>query len=440
MIFLSVPSFAYASTYYVNTSGSGNTCSQSAPCDLNTGLAKPVAGDTVLVAAGIYTQTVPDITKSGTAGASITYQAVGKAIIRSVYIAGNYINFRGFTVSDPTIDWGIRTSGDHLLVENNEIYNTKQDGIWFFGSDNIFRGNYIHDILDRNSTSDTHVDCFQGWGWNWNTTNVLFENNVCINNHVGNIFNCLVTIERESAAELRDITFRNNLLVIYKPVWASFTLTDVSNITVINNTIINMGTPGNNTVAGITDVMSNMTFVNNLFINFGSSSQYQHYISDFGGTNVSIHNNAIYNTDGSAPGGSPYPGDIWLKNPLIVRFPDAYGLNGDFHLQAGSPLIGAGSNLGNSVVTDIESNPRPSSGGYTIGAYEYVSGLIPSPTPSPVPKPGDATGDGNVNAADMAKWLYGYIRNMGGLTNGDFDGNGNINGKDFLIWLNNYGK
>jgi len=42
----------------------------------------------------------------------------------------------------------------------------------------------------------------------------------------------------------------------------------------------------------------------------------------------------------------------------------------DFHLQATSPAIGAGSLL--SVVSnDFDGAPRPAAGGYTIGAYEY---------------------------------------------------------------------
>jgi len=42
----------------------------------------------------------------------------------------------------------------------------------------------------------------------------------------------------------------------------------------------------------------------------------------------------------------------------------------DFHLQAASPAIGAGSPL-SAVSNDFDGSPRPAAGGYTIGAYEY---------------------------------------------------------------------
>ena len=51
----------------------------------------------------------------------------------------------------------------------------------------------------------------------------------------------------------------------------------------------------------------------------------------------------------------------------------------DFHLQAGSPCIGAGANLGTAYNIDFDGNTRPASGGWSQGAYEYqitASGVI----------------------------------------------------------------
>ena len=45
----------------------------------------------------------------------------------------------------------------------------------------------------------------------------------------------------------------------------------------------------------------------------------------------------------------------------------------DFHLQAGSPAIDAGSSLGAPTI-DFDGNPRPRpGGGFAIGAYEFSS-------------------------------------------------------------------
>jgi hypothetical protein len=48
---------------------------------------------------------------------------------------------------------------------------------------------------------------------------------------------------------------------------------------------------------------------------------------------------------------------------------------------------------------------------------------------------GDFTGDGIVNAADLAVWRGAYGVNA----NGDADGDGDTDGRDFLLWQNNYG-
>jgi len=62
---------ALAASYYSAPSGSGSTCSQSAPCSLNSGIGKLVAGDSLYLRGGTYNGTV-NISKSGTSGSLIT--------------------------------------------------------------------------------------------------------------------------------------------------------------------------------------------------------------------------------------------------------------------------------------------------------------------------------------------------------------------------------
>lgn len=48
-------------------------------------------------------------------------------------------------------------------------------------------------------------------------------------------------------------------------------------------------------------------------------------------------------------------------------------LSGSYQPQAGSALIGAGTNLSSFFTTDFAGNPRPATGNWTIGAFEYVT-------------------------------------------------------------------
>jgi hypothetical protein len=67
-------------------------------------------------------------------------------------------------------------------------------------------------------------------------------------------------------------------------------------------------------------------------------------------------------------GGSGAPAALTATetaDPLLVA-PATF----DFHLQAGSPAIGAG--VSSSAMTDFDGNPRPQSGAQDIGAYQFV--------------------------------------------------------------------
>lgn len=329
------------------------------------------SGDIAIIQAGTY-QEEPIITSSG-----VTFQAQGKVITGAFTIYGNYNTIKGFTITDPNSDWGIWTKGgSYNLIEGNEIYHTKQDGIWFFGSHNTFRGNYLHDVLDP-SVRDAHNDCFQSWGGDYGATDILFDRNICVMNVSAiNENQQVVMLERKTAQEVRNITFTNNIFVIYHPSWSALNFwyneARVSNLTVNNNTIVNMGRSPRQTAQAITFYnVDNATVINNLFINFGNISQWPtrvatNAIGTDGSTGLTIHNNAFYNIDGVSPNDTPYPGDIWMQDPRLVNLSDL-----DFHLQSNSPLVDTGYNLGNLVPNDFGGLPRPQGVRYDIGAYEF---------------------------------------------------------------------
>jgi Right handed beta helix region len=87
-------------------------------------------------------------------------------------------------------------------------------------------------------------------------------------------------------------------------------------------------------------------------------------------------------------------GPGWVSDHnLIGDSPDPFVNSAafDYHLAPNSPAIHAGLNLGTlfSLVgtllnVDMDGNPRT---GWSIGAYEYTSGVTPTPTPTPKPTP-----------------------------------------------------
>ena len=175
---------------------------------------------------------------------------------------------------------GIEIHGTDHRVENNEIWDTVQchptlmayedtapdnpshlpcpdypnmggldaDGMRFFGSGHVIRGNYIHDIpygppgLNPGSGDynvNPHIDCFQTWtgGGVVPANNVLFEQNRCDNcqdqalDEVGQGF--MIRMGGGSVPP-SNITVRNNVILAYH----GMNIIDAENMVVVNNTFI----------------------------------------------------------------------------------------------------------------------------------------------------------------------------------------------------------
>src|SRR5205823_7591456 len=112
---------------------------------------------------------------------------------------------------------------------------------------------------------------------------------------------------------------------------------------------------------------------NNAIYDHGTSSS--PYIQvDSGASGVDIGFNSISKSNGQAPIGSPYPGDLWMVNPLFVNFASR-----DFHLQSTSPLINKGTTL-SAVTNDYDGVSRPQGAGYDIGGFELINQNPPTIT------------------------------------------------------------
>jgi parallel beta-helix repeat protein len=407
-------------TYYVSPDGSdGDPGTPSQPWRSVQKAADAMgAGDTCIVLAGDYPERI-QISKSGAPGSPVVFQAEG-ATVQGFDVTGDYVTVRGFVVTSSECIWqsgiyvsssyvsiennylylnpaeavyldvassdcivrnnrmqrckaGLNVAGAAHLIEGNEIWESAEchpcgldagdaDGMRVFGTGHIIRGNYIHDIhygdpgcdvANGDYIDDGHVDCFQSWDRGGPVTDTVFEQNVCI-------------VPESAGGALRGHGFmiaqgsdgvivRNNLIVAYRGAC----IEDSSNWTLVHNTFV--GDPGFTewpTGIGMSGV-SGMVIKNNIFYNVNADGD-RHVIGD---GDWSESNNLVY-LEGQTPPGEPGTDDLWNINPQL-----ADPTNGDYHLQAGSPCIDAGVDLG--VTDDLDGISRPQGDGYDIGAYEY---------------------------------------------------------------------
>jgi hypothetical protein len=381
------------------------------------------AGDTVQVTSGQYSERV-QVTKSGQERAPIHFSVSGKVSMYGFNVSGSYVVVEGFEIRDipgkdlqdraassaifcsgaddlfsnlaieatnaagiyltstsaritirsnrivSAVEAGIYVQGVDHLVESNDISHTVQthpgmmnsadaDGIRFFGTGSTFRKNYIHDITLRDSgNTSPHIDAFQTWG---PASDMVIEGNTILQMESPDQG---ITIEG-MLQPTGNIIIRNNVFMTngtaYSPAVLAGDVGPVSNIEIVNNTFVALNGPAEYAFWLFPHLTSAVVHNNALF-DYGNSKE--HYIRiDRGARNVTLGTISISKSDGNPPAGGAYPGDLWMVNPRFVNFAEH-----DFHLQAESPLIGAGAPMA-IVPTDFDGNPRPA-GRVAIGAFE----------------------------------------------------------------------
>ena len=257
---------------------------------------------------------------------------------------------------------GIEVYGTNNLIEGNDISGSIQNhpawanipswvdanGIYFFGSGHVFRGNVIHDFSYADPyNTNPNFDCFQTFANSGHlaASNVLIEGNTC---EAAVVLNS-TTYGRGFAIEgASGVVIRNNIFRAF----VGARVNNSSGIRVLNNTFL--GDLSFGSFGGSDGVIfksaSSSAVINNIFYNIAGTAENVNSASS-----ATIATNLIYRSDGATPAGPHSSTDRWMVDP---RFVDPVG---NYRLQPGSPAVDAGTSIAD-VTTDFNRIPRPQGG------------------------------------------------------------------------------
>jgi hypothetical protein len=293
------PSAPSGNAFYVSTSGSdSNPGSYQKPWrTINKAAQSLSSGQTAIVLAGTYPERI-NLSRSG-----IILKAEGKVLMRGFDVTGNSNQVIGFIISDKNSDAGLEVHGDNNLFQNNEIYHMGQDGIWFHGSGNTYRGNYIHDILDPSIGGDPHVDCFQSWTWGGPVKNTLFEGNTC--NHTRSSGSNQITMIESKNGEISNLVFRNNTFTMHDAGYTPLRVNrkdgqyPIYNLQVVNNTFKNVTGNGNEAISFVS--------VTDSEISGNTVTGFDEAVKLSSCSNVTVYNNGSTTSPTPSPTATPKP-------------------------------------------------------------------------------------------------------------------------------------
>lgn len=414
--------------FYVSTSGSDSAAGTLAAPFLTFNKAATAcnaAGDVALFMAGTYSPTSFSISNSGTAahpimfapyqGAAVTFTCTNIASGSCINLNGSYTTFMGFNIqgSGTKVTDGValfNTTGSR--VSGCTINGFYQSGVWVGTADgsNVI----INNIVSNNCQSNLNHKLGSAGGWGQGIT-FNSNSNQAIGNTVFNNWGEGIGVQSCTGCTVSFNTVYDNYSVLIYP--------DASNNLVINNNFcysttstygyLGSGRPdgirfsregtahpnannlvANNIVIGTisgcgydnafnSGGMQNNIIVNNTFINNSGSCIL--FESDSGNSGNVVENNIMYGSNPSGvTAGYSYNHNCWFSSTAgsfagtgdVNANPSFTGTAGAdtataYQLNSGSPCKNAGLNLTSSAVTvDYGNNARPSSGNFTIGAWQ----------------------------------------------------------------------
>jgi hypothetical protein len=343
-------------------------------------------GDTVLVSAGTYYENInfngKGITVTSASGPAATVIDGSKG---GYYAAVTFStnekstsSISGFTLQNGN-QGVIYIYGASPTVTGNIITYTNPTGyggpaaVSLFSGGGLFQGNFITNTYGGiNATVDSGLQIVGNLIVGVNGTGVYLygsqgpevvsQNSISANSSNGLYYNPFSG----------GATFSQNVVVGNKNtgvVWdsASGPIAFVSNTVTNNNQAQCCGGSGSELSAN--PINGSVTLENNLIVSTGSSSAMDCTYS----AGAAFTNNDVYSAGGSAYAADcpdqTETNDNLSQDPLFADL-----LSGDYHLQADSPAVNAGTNSApDEPITDFDGDPRIGGGTIDIGADEYTS-------------------------------------------------------------------
>lgn len=286
-------------------------------------------------------------------------------------IAGNTVHHNGLLdeLSVPRGNNRVGISvygGDYILVADNYIHDTGENGVQVVSSSNS--------IVERNIIHDAHhhgID-MKGGGGSGDGNNVIRHNVVYTDTSKTVNVNGIVLTDNDDLQNkyvLHDVDVYGNLVYGFSEsngieIYGA----TLSNINVYNNTVYD-----SREAFDILGVGGPVTVRNNIGIGSGRSlyinnSNNASNIIDYNLWQGTLQQNSTTYANLSLwRAATPYDDHSISTGPGFANAA-AY----DFSLVSSSPAIDAGANVG--LSTDIVGNAIPSGNGYDIGAYEFQDG------------------------------------------------------------------
>jgi hypothetical protein len=377
------------------------------------GASVAIAGDCVKVHAGTYTEpTTVSFTADGAAGTPIVLVSAdgrGAAIIDgstnhagpAIEVSHDYVVVDGFEIKNTPLEAGLhvvrfdgtnagkcvgsilrncKVTGGYsqlkiyqttqgVLVENNEFYGASANvPLSLTGASGlVFRANYCH---DWNSGDNGSAQLAGG------SNGALFEKNLFqdVATLAGTLAlgdGCGATCDNDpehyAAVNARAI---DNIFV---RTVRSFDVLGCKNCSILSNTILDSGTSeiiklGAATTNGVSHDTTGVRILDNIFSSPRSATGNVIAIFGAAGDGLQMDYNLFFNGPRGVTLGSTHPASA-----------DAHSVQGDPKLVsptdlrpgAGSPAIGAGTNLVSDVPQDFLGVARPASGPFDIGALQH---------------------------------------------------------------------